>query len=913
MALALLLAAVLAPAQAPAENLRRSTGTARWVDIEQKQDRALSIQSGSARNKAMEFLRLRGAEFGIRDPDRELRERGSRTDAIGRARVSYGQVYRGIEVWGGELRAHLDPAGRLRIVNGTFAPISPDLDPAPRLSATEAEERAISAVAKPRALDPSELGSRNEGLRVFVVGLLQGHPGQSRLVYEVEVHNTPLTLRKIVFVDAHDGRIVEQIEGVQEVLGRRVWEGSTSNTVWLEGDPDPITAGWAGGNSQQVLDWQDEIDGARETYNLVGSTTGGSYLSFNGASATMSTLNNDPNINCPNAYWNGSFTGYCSGVTSDDIVAHEWAHGYTSYTSGLIYAWQSGAMNEAYSDIYGEVVDLKNGRGTDDVGFRSPDGSLCSDFMVPAPATGDPSRRWLLGEDATAFGGAIRDMWRPECRSDPGRVGSAAYWCSSGDNGGVHINSGVVNHTFALLADGGTYNGETISGIGLDRAFHVFWRAQNTYLVSTSDFHDLALALEASCADLVGVALVEPVTSDAASWGTAIDPITAADCEEVAAANRATELRAPAPCSFEPLLDPNTPDLCSSGDPAEFFFEDWEDGIGNWTAARRAVSNPSTFDTPDWAVVDTLPDGRTGKGAFAADLVIGNCSSDLETGVLFLESEDIMIPEGTSEPRLAIDHWVATEPYWDGGNLKISVNGGAPTLVPGTAFEFNTYVGPLNPGPDNDNPLAGEDAFHGTNEGSLSGSWGRSLISLTALAAAGDSIRIRFELGLDGCNGRIGWYLDETRLYGCAAEPTPTPSPTPAPTPSPTPTPTPTPSPTPTPVPTPTPAPTPTPVPTPTPTPTPSPSPGPVCGNGVIEPGETCDAGSDNGTGRSCCAADCQFKPDGPQSCDGSICTAGDSCSAGVCTPGECNVGGACAFCGTSRCAVVDGECGCGL
>ena len=331
----LLLAAVTVPGQATAENLRRSTGTARWIDAEKEEDRAPTIQSGSARKKALDFLRRRGAEFGIRDPDRELRERRSRIDAIGRAIVSYEQVYRGVEVFGGEIRAHLDPAGRLRSVNGTFAPISPSLDPSPGLSGAEAEERAVAAVAKPRALDPSELTARNDGLRVFVVGLLQGYAGPAHLAYEIEVRNLSTTLRKIVFVDAHDGRIIEQIEGVQEVLGRRVWEGSTSNPVWLEGDPDPITAGWAGGNSQQVLDWQDEIDGARETYNLIGSMTEGTFLSFNGASATMSTLNNDPNINCPNAYWNGYFTGYCSGVTSDDIVAHEWAHGYTCllYTS----------------------------------------------------------------------------------------------------------------------------------------------------------------------------------------------------------------------------------------------------------------------------------------------------------------------------------------------------------------------------------------------------------------------------------------------------------------------------------------------------------------------------------------------------------------------------------------------------
>ena len=76
----------------------------------------------------------------------------------------------------------------------------------------------------------------------------------------------------------------------------------------------------------------------------------------------MITVNNDPRISCPNANWNGVTTNYCTGVTGDDTVAHEWGHAYTESTSGLIYQWQSGAMNEAYSDIWGETVDMINDR-----------------------------------------------------------------------------------------------------------------------------------------------------------------------------------------------------------------------------------------------------------------------------------------------------------------------------------------------------------------------------------------------------------------------------------------------------------------------------------------------------------------------------------------------------------------------
>ena len=83
------------------------------------------------------------------------------------------------------------------------------------------------------------------------------------------------------------------------------------------------------------------------------------------------------------------------------------------------------------------------------------------------PAAGEDSYRWLMGEDSTAFGGAIRDMWTPTCLGDPGKVTDAEYHCDTSDGGGVHSNSGVPNHGFALLVDGGTYNGQTVTAIGL--------------------------------------------------------------------------------------------------------------------------------------------------------------------------------------------------------------------------------------------------------------------------------------------------------------------------------------------------------------------------------------------------------------------------------------------------------------
>ena len=90
-------------------------------------------------------------------------------------------------------------------------------------------------------------------------------------------------------------------------------------------------------------------------------------------------------------------------------------------------------------------------------------------------------------------------MWNPRCFGNPGKVSDTfEYACSTADGGGVHTNSGVPNHAFALMVDGGSYNGQTITGIGLTKAAHIYFRAADVYQGPASNFEDHADALEAS-------------------------------------------------------------------------------------------------------------------------------------------------------------------------------------------------------------------------------------------------------------------------------------------------------------------------------------------------------------------------------------------------------------------------------
>jgi hypothetical protein len=385
----------------------------------------------------------------------------------------------------------------------------------------------------------------------------------------------------------------------------------------------------------------------------------------------------------------------------------------------------------------------------------------------------EESYRWLIGEDATAFNGAIRDMWAPSCYGDPGRVTDEWYHCATSDGGGVHTNSGVPNHGFSLLVDGGTYNGQTVNAIGVVKAAHIYYRAQSVYQTPSSGFADHADALEASCTDLIGQPL-EGLSTEPTPAGTSGEVIDAADCAAVATMAEAVELRADptAQCNFQPLLQQGAPALCADTPyPATTtYLDDFEAGLGGWTLTNQGVF--SGWPGFDWAQDTSLPGGRSGAAAFATDPIIGSCDGGAGdvSGVMMMESAPITVPaDSLTAPRLAFDHYVATEASWDGGNLKISVNGGPYTLVPASAYTFNAYNTTLQTAAaGNTNPLAGQAAYSGTDGGSVFGSWGQSQVDLVALGVMpGDTVRLRYDLGMDGCNGNDGWYVDDVHVYTC--------------------------------------------------------------------------------------------------------------------------------------------------
>ncbi len=856
--------------------VHRTTGALRLLTVPPG---ALALEGSTVEAKAQNFLARYGAAFGIQNADQNLVPIQRLEDRLGGQHLAYTQRHRGVPVFGGELRIHFDSSGEPVVINGTVVPDIQISSLVPNFGAEEAESIALAQIAKQKG--DWSLQSSSLGLRVFRTGLVAGLSGSDHLVWEVEVGNGQ-DIREFVFVDAHRGFAVDQITGIKHIR-RAIHHRRLANQLWAEGDPLPFE----GLDEFRDLEVNGLIDFAEDTYQLFANLSGGTFLSYNGVDGLMRSIYEDENLNCPNAWWVGSHTGFCQSTASDDVVAHEWTHAYTDYTHDLIYQWQPGALNESYSDIFGEIVDQLNGVGTDSGGslravatcsaltggdqpllviqeppevageppvsgaqfnpmppwsvqgelelvndggdrphdgcqelidftpgkvallefrtcmFRTPaenaaaagasavivvnsindavvempgngprldipavmvgktvGGSLFDavdqGVMVSIESTADGSVRWVLAEDTQWSG--LRDMWHPECLGDPGKVSADRYWCSSDDGGGVHTNSGVPNHAFAFAVDGGTYNNRTVRGIGLTKAAHIYWRAMSVYQTRISDFIDHADLIDQSCRDLVGQPL-----SDLVTGATSGEVIETDDCVQVAEAMEAVEMRrTPSQCRFDTILDPDAPDQPRVRN--ELFSESFDvPPQGGWTVSNQGVE-PEDWVPREWVWTDDGPIGGDGGAFFATnDPKGGNCFSNDQSGVLSLDTPPISIPDA-GRLLLTFDHYVATEKRADGGNLRYSVNDGPWELVPSDDFLFNSYNMILEgPGTSN-NPCAGEPAFSGVDETTYRGSWGQSQVNLTDRVRPGDTLRIRFNFGVDGCNGIDGWYVDNVRL-----------------------------------------------------------------------------------------------------------------------------------------------------
>lgn len=696
--------------------------------------------------KAFNFINQNQSLLALRSADDAFQLKSTQKDIFKLDHVSLQQTYKGVPVYDGVLKFHFDRSTNITSVNGNYIP-NIKINPVPTLSKAAAEANAIKRVSVTEDMQIIEnLRAHKSELFFFQKGLAQGYAGPHHLVYEVEVRND-INIREYLFIDAHTGALVEQFSGIHSI-DRKLYNKTIApaNLIWKEGDGPIPTDIWH----------HSELETSRHIYNLFDRTFG--HTSFNGKDSTMITTHNNPTIFCPNANWNGVSANYCTNTASDDVVAHEWAHAYTEYTSGLIYSWQPGALNESFSDIWGETIDLLNNPYFDEEETHA----------LRIPNDCNSSDRWLMGEKASAFESALRDMWNPNCKAHPGRVLDPLYHCSAADAGGVHINSGVPNLLFALLVDGGTYNGQTIASIGLTKAAHLMWRVQSNYLTKTSNFKVFAHALVAASNDLIGVGeLTSLVITDGGPASGSGQTFTAADLEAVNNAIAATELLEDPLCSFSEMFAATSADCSGSGPVNVIFSADFESGDNGFVTSRTNTNAPNTWKRESNAAGNT-------SSFMHVDIFDSNiCDAP---GMASIQSPEIVIPSvGPGSITMSFRHKVSMEPRFDGGNIKYKINDGNWTLIPLSAFIINGYNTTLDSeGYSSDNPLFNQQAFSGPLNGDLISKWGETRIDLTSLdLATGQTVSFRWDAGWDCLVGYDGWYIDDIKIYACTeAQPT---------------------------------------------------------------------------------------------------------------------------------------------
>lgn len=476
----------------------------------------------TAAGMADAYVNLYGPAFGLADPENETGRFAQETDELGMRHVSYNQEYQGVPVFGGQLNVHLNDDLSISAANGRLVP-GVALDPVPSISEEE-------ALIEAKALCQEQSGITEPEVKKIELYILNkshmDNNGKDKdyLVWMVSLFQQEPAFNENYFIDAHTGALVWQLTGIKDAVHRHIYDcsyGAYDGNCYMDAmDPWGYIVGRSEGQPARGANPYFYITRPLETDNLY-SMTGFNHsyyatkYSRNGANKsggmgdgsptypTAATTGltyidyyfNSPDSEwsiCPNAFFNGANSiHFCEGEIAHDVVGHEYAHAVNYFSvlsgagapAGLTYSNESGALNEGNSDVFGEAVEYYS-QGSSD---------------------------WLFGEDSAS--GASRSLKNPSSYTYnlgsgntpyPNRFNDSNYYCGSADNGGVHINSSVPNHGAYLMAAGGTYNGCTISAIGRAKEEAIFYRAQNSYYQTSTDFNEAYGDIIQSCWDLYG-------------------------------------------------------------------------------------------------------------------------------------------------------------------------------------------------------------------------------------------------------------------------------------------------------------------------------------------------------------------------------------------------------------------------
>ncbi len=444
-------------------------------------------------------------------------------DGGARVHERYDVYASGLKIWGAQILRHR-VNGEVYLINGELHS-AVDVDVTPALAAGPAEQMALTGLADPafRLAGTAEL---------MIYPAAEGY----RLAYKVVCAR--FGSRIVSFVDAKTGGILFRFEdlrtstavgtgtgilgdtkklsttfeenkyyAVDQMRPARITTGdirhAESGTIFYVTDEDNS---WTGDGS--VVDGHAHMGWTYDYYYLVHGRKG---MDDNNRELLLCVhLGN----NYQNAYFDPSSKYMFFGdgdpsasypyTTALDVVAHEFTHGVTDATSNLIYAAESGALNEAFSDIMA---------------------SSC-EFYHQSSGSGYRLAEWWVGEDCSKGFRPMRSLSNPAGIAVWGGRYPDHYskrWVlpvnAGNDWGGVHINCTIASHWYFLLAAGGTNrtSGMAVDGIGISKAEKIAYRAWVHYLHPSSNFKNARTATLQAAADLYGSGSPEAVAT-ARAW-----------------------------------------------------------------------------------------------------------------------------------------------------------------------------------------------------------------------------------------------------------------------------------------------------------------------------------------------------------------------------------------------------------
>lgn len=594
--------------------------------------------------------------IGISDAANELKSIKVSENAYEGATIKYQQTFNNIPVFLGEVIVQLN---KNKDLISLASKIVPDINikPIPLIDSAKSINIALKAVAKWHNEDVSELKTEETELWIYNPVVFNIYKNKNYLVWKVIVESKNLKpIKHLVLVDAIDGKIRLHFNTIEKSLKRKIYDNYNNPELGLPGyGPVRIEGQGLTGISDVDLAY----DYMGDFYYFFKNNFNRDSIDGKGMTLVATVRYCEDYENCPynNDFWTSQYKQIVlgNGTVTDDCVGHELGHAVTDYTADLCYYMQSGAINESFSDIWGEFIDLTNSRGNDSPGYR-----------------------WYLFEDDEA----IRNMANPKMFEQPDRMTDYYYYCGTSDNGGVHTNSGVGNKTAYLITDGGYFNGYNISGIGITKTAQIYYEALNNLLTSGSDYLDLYYALYQACLNLIGKYNISQY-----------------DCEQVKKATLATELNV----SSKYCVYPKAP-ICETGEPVDIFFDNVE-GKQYWKLTPVTISAlPKYMYSSAYAT----------SGIYS---LYGENLDYLSDFAISMK-KSVSLPSNKIA-YLHFDHAYDFESegstMYDGGIVEYSTDGGITWYDAGSMIINNGYDGIIYTGASN--PLSGRYAYTGTSFG----------------------------------------------------------------------------------------------------------------------------------------------------------------------------------------------------